>query len=173
MVGVVVEQNGVKSLISLAGATAAGIPVGSVLEVGSTSVPAGFLPCNGSTYDISRYPSLYTVLATNRLPTITSPRTGFQYIIKAVAGKVEVDDAEIYSQIVELLKTAYVPRELTSLAQTYQLAYYNSTEKKWYGISLPSASNQVLTGVFSNGVLTGYSWRDINDVVADSYVKSI
>lgn len=49
-----------------AGAT----PLGSVLAYFGTTVPEGFLPCNGTTYDITQYPELYAFLNSNTLPDL-------------------------------------------------------------------------------------------------------
>ena len=49
-----------------AGAT----PLGSVLAYFGTTVPEGFLPCNGATYDVTQYPELYTFLNSSTLPDL-------------------------------------------------------------------------------------------------------
>ena len=49
-----------------AGAT----PLGSVLAYFGTTVPQGFLPCNGATYDITQYPELYAFLNSSTLPDL-------------------------------------------------------------------------------------------------------
>lgn len=49
-----------------AGAT----PLGSVLAYFGTTVPEGFLPCNGATYDVTQYPELYAFLNSNTLPDL-------------------------------------------------------------------------------------------------------
>ena len=49
-----------------AGAT----PLGSVLAYFGTTVPEGFLPCNGVTYDVTQYPELYTFLNSSTLPDL-------------------------------------------------------------------------------------------------------
>lgn len=49
-----------------AGAT----PLGSVLAYFGTTVPEGFLPCNGTVYDITQYPELYAFLNSSTLPDL-------------------------------------------------------------------------------------------------------
>lgn len=49
-----------------AGAT----PLGSVLAYFGTTVPEGFLPCNGATYDVTQYPELYAFLNSSTLPDL-------------------------------------------------------------------------------------------------------
>ena len=49
-----------------AGAT----PLGSILAYFGTTVPQGFLPCNGTTYDITQYPELYAFLNSSTLPDL-------------------------------------------------------------------------------------------------------
>lgn len=49
-----------------AGAT----PLGSVLAYFGTTVPEGFLPCNGAAYDVTQYPELYAFLNSNTLPDL-------------------------------------------------------------------------------------------------------
>lgn len=70
MVAQVVDNNGTLELRNLAGGSSDGLPVGSILAIHDTRVPYGFLPCNGSTYDINQYPALYTVIHSNRLPDL-------------------------------------------------------------------------------------------------------
>lgn len=43
-------------------------PVGSLKEFFLQNVPYGYLACDGSTYDITKYDALYARLGTNRLP---------------------------------------------------------------------------------------------------------
>lgn len=40
------------------------VPVGSVLMYSSSVIPAGWLPCNGSTYSATAYPDLFKVIGT-------------------------------------------------------------------------------------------------------------
>ena len=49
-----------------AGAT----PLGSVLAYFGTTVPEGFLPCNGAVYDVTQYPELYAFLNSSTLPDL-------------------------------------------------------------------------------------------------------
>ena len=70
MISEVVNNGGTLEFRSLAGASAAGLPVGSILALHTNRVPAGYLPCNGATYDITQYPALYTILQTNVLPDL-------------------------------------------------------------------------------------------------------
>lgn len=49
-----------------AGAT----PLGSILAYFGTTVPEGFLPCNGAVYDITQYPELYAFLNSSTLPDL-------------------------------------------------------------------------------------------------------
>lgn len=70
MIAEVISNSGTLEFRSLAGASAAGLPVGSILALHTTRVPAGYLPCNGAVYDITQYPALYTILQTNVLPDL-------------------------------------------------------------------------------------------------------
>lgn len=47
---------------------AVSVPIGTILSIPSSSVVAGYLQCNGSTFDELNYPFLYSALRTNRLP---------------------------------------------------------------------------------------------------------
>lgn len=49
-----------------AGAT----PLGAILAYFGTTVPEGFLPCNGATYDVTQYPELYAFLNSSTLPDL-------------------------------------------------------------------------------------------------------
>lgn len=46
------------------------IPVGTIFPCASNDIPASWLLCNGSTYDIEKYPKLYKILGTNVLPDL-------------------------------------------------------------------------------------------------------
>ena len=52
------------------GANASGLPLGSIVSIYSVKVPSGFLPCDGSQYDTTQYPSLYALLGSNKLPDL-------------------------------------------------------------------------------------------------------
>ena len=67
MVQVVIE-NGVKKFIPLTADAGAGNPVGSLLHTYKKSNPSGYLYCDGSTFDQTKYPLLYAYLGSNVLP---------------------------------------------------------------------------------------------------------
>lgn len=50
--------------------SAGGTPLGSVLAYFGTTVPEGFLPCNGAAYDVTQYPELYAFLNSSTLPDL-------------------------------------------------------------------------------------------------------
>lgn len=263
MIAEVISNSGTLEFRSLAGASAAGLPVGSILALHTTRVPAGYLPCNGATYDITQYPALYTILQTNVLPDlreanlvgagansthsisthdtytvgqfkddqvqevitgaesetyITDPghchnypqhqccnacgastdilafdsvssklcsytcssttgitaqttttlttdanaRTGSVthgknygvfFVIKAVTGITELDDAEVYAQVVELLENNYIAKsELTDNA----IPFYDATNECFSPITAPTADGQVLTWDEDN---QEYAWQ--------------
>lgn len=60
--------NGVKQRVAVTGETGSGNPLGTIIAVYSNHVPDGYLPCNGTTFDQTQYPALYTLLGTNVLP---------------------------------------------------------------------------------------------------------
>lgn len=70
MIAKVVNDSGTLQFVNLAGASSGGLPVGSILALHTNRVPAGYLPCNGATYDITQYPALYTILQSNVLPDL-------------------------------------------------------------------------------------------------------
>lgn len=264
MIAEVINNSGNLEFRSLAGASAAGLPVGSILALHTTRVPAGYLPCNGATYDIAQYPALYTILQTNVLPDlreanlvgagantthsitthdtytigqfkddqvqevitgaesetyITDPghshdvctdlstgtggnpyyymcgcngsntvnvyhtetattgitaqttttlttdanaRTGSVthgknygvfFVIKAVTGITELDDAEVYAQVVDLLENNYIAKsELTDNA----IPFYDATNECFSPIEAPTADGQVLTWDNDN---QEYAWQ--------------
>ena len=41
------------------------VPIGSIIAFGGTSIPVGYLLCNGTSYSASTYGNLYTVIGTN------------------------------------------------------------------------------------------------------------
>lgn len=70
MVGLVVEENGVQSIKTLAGGMSDGLPLGTIVAFHRNVVPSGFLPCDGSEFSITDYPSLYTLLGNNHTPDL-------------------------------------------------------------------------------------------------------
>ena len=45
-------------------------PVGSILLWSKSTIPSGWLECNGTTYNTTTYPALFSVLGTNVLPDL-------------------------------------------------------------------------------------------------------
>ena len=68
MLFVVVVENGVKKIKPLTTDAGAGNPVGSLLHTYKKSNPSGYLYCDGSTFDQTKYPLLYAYLGSNVLP---------------------------------------------------------------------------------------------------------
>ena len=64
------KGSGVLGFQTLAGAQSDGMPLGTIIALYRTTVPTGFLPCNGATFDVNQYPALYTILGTNKLPDL-------------------------------------------------------------------------------------------------------
>ena len=65
--------DGTKQIQSLAGTEIPhfpSLPVGAVIGMYTTTVPTGYLPCNGAEYDTDQFPLLYAVLGTNKLPDL-------------------------------------------------------------------------------------------------------
>lgn len=276
MVAQVVNNNGTLELRNLAGGSSDGLPVGSILAIHDTRVPYGFLPCNGSTYDINQYPALYTVLHSNRLPdlremnlvgigsnstaniathdtytlgqfkddqtqetitgvrstaesTVTDPghchsvtqnvvcddagnvsglagaklwrgagfgicscsattgisvdtsvtstleananaRTGYTthgknygvfFVIKAVTGAVDIDDATVYAQVVDLLECNYIQKSLFSDGG---IPMYNSTTECFDQITPPAQNGLALSYDVTNCC---YCWGETASAVAN------
>lgn len=70
MIGIVYDDNGTKKIKPLAGSTGSGLPLGAIVPLYTSSVPTGYLPCDGSTFDANDYPALYGLLGTNVLPDL-------------------------------------------------------------------------------------------------------
>jgi len=68
MVFIVKVINGVKKIIPVTADAGAGNPVGSYLYLEKKSNPQGYLYCDGSTFDETKYPLLYAYLGSNVLP---------------------------------------------------------------------------------------------------------
>ena len=64
------DENNNKIKIPLTSDTGSGNPLGTIIAVYSNHVPDGYLPCNGTTFDQTQYPALYTLLGTNVLPDL-------------------------------------------------------------------------------------------------------
>jgi len=68
MVFIVKVIDGVKKIIPVTADAGAGNPVGSYLYLEKKSNPQGYLYCDGSTFDETKYPLLYAYLGSNVLP---------------------------------------------------------------------------------------------------------
>ena len=68
MLVLITIENGVKKIIPLTADAGAGNPVGSLLHTYKKSNPSGYLYCDGSTFDRTKYPLLYAYLGSNVLP---------------------------------------------------------------------------------------------------------
>lgn len=64
----IVTENGVKKIIPLTADAGAGNPVGTIIPMYKKSSPSGYLYCDGSTFDETKYPLLYAYLGSNVLP---------------------------------------------------------------------------------------------------------
>lgn len=60
--------NGQKTIVPLTADTGTGAPVGSLIAMYKKSSPSGYLYCDGSTFDETKYPALYQYLGSNVLP---------------------------------------------------------------------------------------------------------
>ena len=68
MLVLIAIENGVKKIIPLTADAGAGNPVGSLLHTYKKSNTSGYLYCDGSTFDQTKYPLLYAYLGSNVLP---------------------------------------------------------------------------------------------------------
>lgn len=68
MLAKVIIENGVKKIQALTADTGTGAPVGSLIAMYKKSSPSGYLYCDGSTFDETKYPALYQYLGSNVLP---------------------------------------------------------------------------------------------------------
>lgn len=82
------NDNNEKYLAALAGASVnSGLPLGAITAIYSDVVPQGWLLCDGSEFDTSKYPALAMLLNDNKTPDLTASQIqGTSYIIKAVSG---------------------------------------------------------------------------------------
>jgi microcystin-dependent protein len=64
----IVTENGQKKIQALTADTGAGNPVGTIIPMYKKSSPSGYLYCDGSTFDQTKYPALYQYLGSNVLP---------------------------------------------------------------------------------------------------------
>ena len=68
MIAQVIIENGQKKIIPLTADAGAGNPVGTLIHTYKKSNPSGYLYCDGSTFDQTKYPLLYAYLGSNVLP---------------------------------------------------------------------------------------------------------
>ena len=68
MIAQVIIENGVKKIKPLTADAGAGNPVGTIIPMYKKSSPSGYLYCDGSTFDQTKYPLLYAYLGSNVLP---------------------------------------------------------------------------------------------------------
>jgi hypothetical protein len=64
----VIEENGQKKIQPLTADAGTGAPVGTIIPMYKKSNPSGYLYCDGSTFDQTKYPLLYAYLGSNILP---------------------------------------------------------------------------------------------------------
>ena len=88
MLAQIITENGQKKIIPLTADAGAGNPVGTIIPMYKKSSPSGYLYCDGSTFDQTKYPLLYAYLGSNVLPDYdTSRQSGEPYsYIKATSG---------------------------------------------------------------------------------------
>lgn len=62
--------NGVKKLVPLTTDSGQGLPLGAITAYYGTTPPNGYLLCDGSSFDSTVYPALYTLLEDNHTPDL-------------------------------------------------------------------------------------------------------
>ena len=62
--------NGVKKLVPLTTDSGQGLPLGAITAYYGTTPPEGYLLCDGSSFDSTVYPALYTLLGDNHTPDL-------------------------------------------------------------------------------------------------------
>ena len=62
--------NNTPTLVPLTANTREGNPIGTILPLFTNVIPAGYLPCDGSTFDTTTYPALYALLGDNHTPDL-------------------------------------------------------------------------------------------------------
>jgi len=68
MLAQIITENGQKKVIPLTADAGAGNPVGTIIPMYKKSSPSGYLYCDGSTFDETKYHLLYAYLGSNVLP---------------------------------------------------------------------------------------------------------
>ena len=58
MLAQIITENGQKKIIPLTADAGAGNPVGTIIPMYKKSSPSGYLYCDGSTFDETKYPLL-------------------------------------------------------------------------------------------------------------------
>lgn len=192
---VIRNQDDELEIVNLAGAQSDGLPLGSIIPLHTTRVPAGFLPCNGTSFDRTQYPSLYTLLGTDVLPdlrelvlvgagqnttyTITAhdvysvgqfkdnaipsgstgphgKQYGVFYVIKAVTGKIDIDDAAVYREIETLLESNYIDAPEKDTFTDGILLKYDKDNDKLVAVTAPVSNGQVMTSTVSTSTVHDY-----------------
>lgn len=70
MIAEIVKNGSNLTYKNLAGASSDGLPIGTIIALYTNSVPSGYLPCNGVTFDTTQYPALYILLGRNTTPDL-------------------------------------------------------------------------------------------------------
>lgn len=93
-------------------------PIGSMFPFAGTSIPNGFLVCDGRSVNAEQYSELYGIIGTTyggddinfNLPTITSDTESVKYIIKAYHTN-EGADTGVSDDIINYINSSYASKE--------------------------------------------------------------
>ena len=128
----VIDDNGTKKREALVG-VGYGMPLGAVVELADNiQLPDGYLLCDGSTFDATKYPALYAYLGGNTLPVYTSHSSGWTETIdlltstkfpglpQAKQGSLAAAFEVPYDGVIGFRSTAYSAAGFTSAFHIYR-----------------------------------------------------
>jgi hypothetical protein len=141
-------------------APASSVATGTIIQYGSSTTPSGYLKCDGSTYNISSYSALATVLG-------SLPANSAAYSVSLTTGKYSV--YYVNGNVIWMGSgdgTYAYSTDLGVTATTKTLSPYNSPSDMivWTGtnyVSRPTDPCASLGGIVYQSTLSGSSWTAV------------
>lgn len=154
MIAEIVKNGSNLTYKNLAGASSDGLPIGTVIALYTNSVPSGYLPCNGVTFDTTQYPALYILLGRNTTPDLRE--CNLVGIGESTREVIINHDVYTLGQFKDdqMQEHTHTMSKLTSLGEQYEL-----TSGQDYGFDTVQTSvNSGRTGATTHGKNVGVNY---------------